>query len=222
MKKSLLLGILGLTATTVSSFGQGVIYLDNYVSSSHPPVVYGAGVPNAIPGAAVTTNVLAGGPYTVGLYFVNQSGNYVSDFNSDPSGFADPTMLYSGPGMLLLGGGPGSTGEIGVQFDVAHIPGEYEATGSFNPGLGGDVTMTMMIIAYNGSSYANATVRGHSTAFTITTVVGLPPPSYTGDFETDGGFAVYSVPEPSVFALSGIGTAALMLTRRKKSNPRNG
>src|SRR5579863_1968334 len=122
MKRSLLLGIFALAATAVSSFGQGQIYLDNYDSESHPAVVYGAAVPNATPGAAVTTNVLAGGPYTVGLYFVNQAGNYISDFNSDPSGFADPTTLYSGPGTLLQGGGPGSTAEIGIQYDFGHVP----------------------------------------------------------------------------------------------------
>jgi hypothetical protein len=168
-----------------------------------------------VPGAGVTTNVLAGGPYTVGLYFVNQAGNYVSDFNSDPGGFADPATLYSGPGTLLLGNGPGSTAEIGDYY-AAYNPGQYEGIG-FNPGLGQGATMTMMLVAYNGSSYADATVRGHSTAFTIVTSVGVNDPTPTGAFETDGGFAVYSVPEPSVFALSGIGTAALMLTRRKKS-----
>ena len=217
MKKSLFLGILALAASAVSSFGQGQVYLNNYATSltgALQDVVYGAGVPNAVPGAGVTTNVLAGGPYTAGLYFVNQAGNYVSDFNSDTSGFADPAMLYSGPGTLLLGGGLGSTAEIDDQFAK---PGEYATGPAFQPGLGQGATMTLMIIGYNGSSYANATVRGHSTAFTMITSVGLVQPFFTGDFETDGGFAVYSVPEPSVFALSGIGTAALMLTRRKKS-----
>ena len=148
----------------------------------------------------------------VGLYFVNQAGNYVSDFNSDPSGFADPTTLYSGPGTLLLGSGLGSAAEIGDQYVN---PGEYSATAGFNPGLGAGITMTLMLVAYNGSSYADATVRGHSTAFTIFTAVGLSLPSLTGDYETDGGFAVYPVPEPSVFALAGVGAAALMFRRRK-------
>jgi hypothetical protein len=220
MKKSLFLGILALAASAVSSFGQGQVYLNNYATSltgALQDVVYGAGVPNATPGAGVTTNVLAGGPYTVGLYFVNQAGNYVSDFNSDPSGFADPTTLYSGPGTLLLGSGPGSTAEIGDLY-AGYKPGQYSATAFFNPGLGFPGPVTLMIIAYNGSSYANSTVRGHSTAFTATTFEGLVNPLSTGNFETDGGFAVYSVPEPSVFALAGIGTAALMVMRRKRKS----
>jgi hypothetical protein len=48
------------------------------------------------------------------------------------------------------------------------------------------------------------------------TSTSLNSPLYTGNFETDGGFSVFSVPEPSAFALSAIGAAVLMLTRRKK------
>ena len=38
MKKSIVLGILGLAAGAVASYGQGAVFLDNYVKSTYNPV----------------------------------------------------------------------------------------------------------------------------------------------------------------------------------------
>jgi hypothetical protein len=215
MKKSLIIGIVGLAA--ISSFGQGQISLSNYSSSllsvGHPlqDIIYGAGSGGTM-GIRVANNSTAGGPFTAGLYYVNTSGNFTANFAADPTGWEDPTTLYSGPGVLTLATGPGATGGIG-NLDTG-TPGEYGPSQAFNPGLGQGVTITAMTIAYNGSSYANAFNRGHSTAYTIVTSVGTTFPNLTGVSESDGGFAVLSIPEPSVLALSSLG--ALMLVRRKK------
>jgi hypothetical protein len=217
MKKSLIVGILGLAASAVSAFGQGTIALSNYstslMSAHHPlqDVIYGTGF-GALDGTRVTTNG-PGGPYTAGFFYVNTAGNYVANFGSDPAGTATPTALYSGPGTLTLASGLGATG--GIDNADTGTPGEYGPSSSFNPGLGQGVTVTVMVIAYDGSSYGSATIRGHSTAFTMVTSVGVVNPALSGVSENDGGIA-FNIPEPSVLALSGVGVAALMLVRRRK------
>jgi hypothetical protein len=208
MKKTILLGLLGLAAASLPSFGQGTIALDNYDSTQHPLVTYGANTGGTV-GSAITT-----GTYTAGWYFVNTAGNFVGSFAADASGNAIPTGLYSGPGTLTLATGIGSTG--GINNGDTGMPGEYAPPQAFNPGLGEGATVTVMIIAYDTGSYAGASNRGHSTAFTMTTSTGSAFAPFSGNSETDGGFAVHPVPEPTVFALAGIGAAALMIVRRKK------
>ncbi len=39
MKRSFALGILGLAATAVSTYGQGCIFLDNYLNSTFNPIL---------------------------------------------------------------------------------------------------------------------------------------------------------------------------------------
>jgi len=208
MKKSLLLGLLGLAAAALPSFGQGTIALDNYDSVTHPTVKYGVGTGGTV-GAAITA-----GNYTAGWYFVNTAGNFTANFAADPLGSALPTSLYSGAGVLTLATGLGATG--GIDNGDTGTAGEYAPPQAFNPGLGEGATVTVMLIAYNNGSYALASNRGHSTAFTMTTSVGSAFAPFSGASETDGGFSVVPVPEPTVFALAGMGAAALMIVRRKK------
>jgi len=211
MKKTLILGILGLAASAVTSFGQGSLALNNYHYSLTGPlqdVKYGAGSDGTV-GAGLNSS------YTVGVYYVSVAGDNHASFSADASGTALPTSLYTGPGTLTLAGLTGTFGDILAGF----TPGEYAPANSFNPGLGGGATATIMVIAYEGSSYATASHRGHSAAFTMTTPSGSAATPLTGNSETDGGFSAFtvaSVPEPSVLALSGLGAAALMALRRKK------
>jgi hypothetical protein len=212
MKKSLVVGILGLAAHVLSSYGQGTVALNNFSSSIAPhalqDVVFGAGF-----GALTGTGV--GNAYTAGFYYVNVAGDYTADFSFDPTGQANPTSLYSGPGTLTLAVGNGATGQIASLTDTGGAKGEYAPSLSFNPGLGQGATLTMMVIAYNNSSYNFATIRGHSQPFTMVTSVGTAAPELSGNAEHDGGI-VFTIPEPSIFALSGVGVAAFMLMRRKK------
>jgi len=210
MKKSLILGLLGLAVSVGTSFGQGQIWLDNYDSTTHPAVKYGQ--PEA--GGAIGAGITGASGYSIGLYFVNQAGNFTANFAADPTGTANPLNLYSGAGVLTLGTGVGSSGGIGGA-DTG-TPGQYAPAQTFNPGLGEGATVTVMLIAYNQGSYTAASYRGHSAAFTMTTSVATATPAYSGNAETDGGFSVFAVPEPSVFALAGLGGAFLMLIRRKK------
>lgn len=202
MKKSLFPALIALAATAITTYGQGFFFLDNYDSTAHPLA--------ELNGSPITT----GSGFTVGLYYVNTMGNYVSDFAPDISGAGLPTSLYSGPGTLTLGTGPGSTALVADPY-VLDTPGQYASPNDFQPGFGAGATVTVMLMLYNGSSYSSASLRTHSTAFTIETSIGAAFENYTGDFETDGGMDIIT-PEPSVFALTAMSAAAFMLFRRKK------
>src|ERR1017187_6075214 len=98
MKKSLVLGILGLATAAVTSYGQGYITLDNY--NGGPLLTYGAGVPaNGVSGALGSGGL--NGSWTVGLYFVGGT-----------SGLSQAAGTGMPDASLILGTGVGST--IGV------------------------------------------------------------------------------------------------------------
>jgi len=212
MKKTLIIGLLGLAASVAPSFGQGIIALDNYLSNggNNGPgfVLYGqAGIPaNGTSGGAGTSGsgIVAG--WTVGFYWV--AGNQVANVTPDATGTAVPAG-----GGLALATGSGST----APSFAFSTPGTYEATAAYaTAGVAAGGTITMELIAYNTSagSYANAGYRGHSTAFTMTVADPTGAPNLSGNFAPS--FNVLPVPEPTTFALSGLGAAALLFFRRKK------
>jgi hypothetical protein len=203
MKKSIVLAIVGLAAAVSPSLGVGVILLDNY-DTSGPLVTYG-------PGGFGPVGQGLGAGWTAGLYYA--LGDVTASVAADPTGEAVPDTLGGG---LVLGTGPGST----AAFDAFPFstPGEFWTGSSFGiPGSlsGGGQTVTLMIVAYDGSSYLNAFDRGHSAAFTMTTTANTSPnPHSVGDFMA--GFAV-PAPEPKTLALGGLGGLSLWLMRRKKA-----
>jgi hypothetical protein len=210
MKKSLILGILGLTAVAASSYGQGFIALDNYFSNSGATgpgfVDYGLLVPaNGVSGAPGTVGAGLNSSWTVGLYFVVGTPSI-----TDPAGNGTPN------GALALGTGAGSS--VVVDSSAFNNPGDFSAAQEFNSGgVAGD-TITAEIVAYDtaGGTYANAAYRGHSAPFTMPTVaITANTPTYVGDFFQT--FQVTPVPEPTTLALAGLGGAALLAIRRKKS-----
>ncbi|HYE31884.1 MAG TPA: PEP-CTERM sorting domain-containing protein [Methylomirabilota bacterium] len=85
------------------------------------------------------------------------------------------------------------------------------------PGVQAGQTATLKVRAYEGASYATATLRGESATFNLalggTPPGGAPltPPALAGL----QGFALQVVPEPSTIALGVLGAAALLLRRRK-------
>jgi hypothetical protein len=201
MKKSLILGLLSLAATVTPSFGQGTIFLDNYFTSG-PSVTYGAGTP------------LPAG-WTMGFYYA--VGNQTGVISSDPTGTALPETLGGG---LALAIGSGSTAAF--YTSSFNTPGQAFASAFFSvPGTafaGGD-TITVMVIAYTGLTYAGASARGHSTAFTMATSAGNSSgPNSIGDFMP--GFNV-PVPEPSVFAIASLAASALLFFRSKNQSTKD-
>src|SRR5260370_13753606 len=71
MKKSLVLGILGLTAGAASCFGSNFILLDSYMSEPTPTISYGANVRayGGSSGAFGTVGAGLNSGWTVGFYF---------------------------------------------------------------------------------------------------------------------------------------------------------
>lgn len=224
MKKSLVLGILGLTTAALSSYGQGNIFLDNYLASSYNPIL--------VNGAKATPTITIWGPWgtpysysvTVGMYYDPIPGqNVTAAFNAamatDPAGIADPSALNSA---LIPATGAGSTATI-----LTSSPGYFTALGSFSiQPSGTPSTFTIVVVAWaGGSSYDSALIRGYSEAVQITAAApSVPNGGDVGRFFPEGTFGdevpmiqIWLVPEPATFALAGLGGLALWLLRRKKT-----
>jgi hypothetical protein len=203
MKKALLASLLGIALNVTSSHGQGYIIMENY------QLVNG------------TTPVFSGVKYAAGSGAV--SGQYVgaaSGFKSD--------LLFS------LNGGTTYTLASGSQtafFSGSHDGGAptTDGAGSF---IGGTVTIPgytsgsilFEVRAFNGASYGlSGFYNGISDPFTINSLQTNPALPADDLLQLNGGTTptglqsfVVAVPEPTVFALAGMGAAALMIVRRKK------
>jgi len=208
MKKTIVLGMIGLAASMVSSYGQGAIHLDNY-DSSGPYVTYGAGTDGTV-GTGVSS------AYTMGFYYWIAVGNFTGSTTADPSGTLDPATL----GSYALATGAGSTAAMGYGGTGGAAYGASAWLVPITPGPSGGATLTLELIAYEGASYASALYRGHSAPFTIlTSDTSSPTPNTTGAAMTGQGIglSVHPVPEPTTLALGGLGGLALLLLRRKQS-----
>src|SRR5689334_17415182 len=105
MKKSVILGLLGLAATAATTFGQGFISLDNYTTYG-PLVTYGAGVPaNGTSGALGTVGNGLGTGWTAGM-FVAQGDITGALVGGNVAGNGDPTLQNPA---FVLATGSGST-----------------------------------------------------------------------------------------------------------------
>jgi hypothetical protein len=215
MKRSFVLGVLGLVAATASSFGAGFIYLDNYLSfggNGGPPISYGIGVPaNGVSGPLGTpgTGLLAG--WTAGIYYAN--GNVLSQVQADPSGTAIPSSLYSG---FILGTGPGSTALVYTSTGIPGTPGEFTSATELNVGGNAGDLITAEVVVYDtaSGSYANATWRAHSAPFVMPTVAATDPsPNSVGNYMP--AFSV-GVPEPTTLTLTVLGGLASLVVLRRK------
>jgi hypothetical protein len=205
MKKSLVIGILGLAVGAVSSYGQGNIFLDNYLSSTY----------NGIFEAVILGGGLVPTSFTAGIYYdTTANANITASVAADPTGTALPGSLNPS---LVLATGPGSTAPFVVPGYFSAGPAFNIQPGSLTPAQG---SYTLMIVAYNGSSYATSTIRGHSAAVYV--LDAAPDIAYGGDLGTFFAtgvpmFSVASVPEPTTLALGALGGLGLLLFRRKQA-----
>jgi hypothetical protein len=218
MKRTILAAIVGVAAVvaTSSSYGQGRINLNNYTGSGNQ-ILYGGGA-NTISGTTVGYGLVNGSffngaagniTWTVGFYYA--LGDVTASVAVDPTGFADPSTLGGGLGFAT--GAPGDTTVIG------HGPGggyfSSSSDGIINGWTAGSVTFE--VVAYSGVDYASSPYRGHSAAFLLTPADSTSTAPRISNF--NGGmpsFSVFSVPEPSTFALAGFGAAVLLFYRRWK------
>jgi hypothetical protein len=210
MKKSLILGVLGLVAVAASSYGQGYILLDNYISNGGaggPVITYGFDVPaNGVSGALGTPGTGLLGGWTAGIYFVAGTPSI-----TDPAGMGFPDA------QLAVGTGPGSTAAFWTS--TFGTPGEFMAANPFLVGGTGGVTPTITaeIVFYptSAGSYAAAMFRAHSAPFTMPSNGAIiPSHPLVGDYFS--AFSMILIPEPTTLALGALGGLSLLLFRRRK------
>jgi hypothetical protein len=193
--------VLGSIAIVASSFGQGTVVFANYTTPSGTGPTFDPGV-NA-PVTYTPVGVRIGSEFTASLLFSLDGGaNYTALSQAAAgAGSAYPTPFLATDG------------------DDAHGAGYFQGPNVTIPGYSSG-PITFIVQAYHGSSYAAADFKGQSAPFTLNSIAtGLTVPGDFGQVGGTGGFLqpfVIGVPEPSVFALAGLGAAGLIAFRRKK------
>jgi hypothetical protein len=192
------------TASALSMFGQGRVAFNNINSGNVITITNSSAF--AAPGeGAAGANV--GSTYSIQLLWAP-----VATYNTEASFLA--AVVGSSSGFAFFGTTGGSPGTDGAGlFDGSTVP---SPVGTSMPA--GAYTMQARAW-YNGgvfSTYALALAgnanTGYSSLFNLTATAS-PTPAPNTIFPS---FQVALVPEPSTFALAGLGAAALMIFRRKK------
>ena len=190
MKKLLTTGLM--VGLAVSAFAQGQINLDNNANTSTSPTA--------------TSNGLfffdADGPGGPGAPILANT-----DFNVSFYGGSDAASL------VLLRTFVGGTAAGGNAFGAGTFTDPQGAAATI---VGATTTAFFRIDAWTGSAndYASANaLRGTSGVFS-NPIAG--PPNTPPDFTSMPAVVLNPVPEPSTFALAGLGAAALVIFRRRK------
>jgi len=202
MKKALIASVLGIVASVAPSQGQGFIQFNNYQSQTYQPVRV-----NGVNATSPTIEV----QLFWGLEVIS-----------------DPTLLTAGNTAFIdsatfntagsFGGGPGGYFSDGVQTLAGYASGQA----------------TFMVQAWDtstGATFASASVNGQSLLWQegrsdgnggFGIAKGVEPVGFFGSgpgAATPGVTPLVNltiVPEPSTFALLGLGTAGLWFFRRRK------
>jgi PEP-CTERM motif len=205
MKRKLIGSILGMGAAVTMAHAQGHVLLNNYSfnpygSSSYygDPVLYGAGS-----GGTVGAKVAASSGFNLELaYELGTATGSSATSQNGPAGTLDAGFTETG-----------TTGLVGGGFGVAgYFEGGTVTIADYTSG-----PITFEFLAFNGSDYADSTIRGHSEAVTLASIAtGLTPSTQLSGFSS-AGFYVTTVPEPATMGLLGLGAAGLMYFRRRKA-----
>jgi len=205
MKKSVILAVMGLSVGAISSFGQGSIVFNSYNAD---------GV-----GSGFTTTTF--GANTSGYTGLVGSGTSAGVFDADVLYSLTPITDAAGNGALTAGwltsgSGSPSVNSLVTAFGTGGNAGYFVPTHDFtlNPYTAGS-TVYFEIIAFNGSSYANATIRGHSASFSDSLATGIVTP-VNATWSSFTVAAVAPTPEPTTLALAGLGGLASLLALRRK------
>lgn len=187
MKKILIASIIGIAAV-VSTYGQGSILFESYGYTTDAKVTYGANTDGAV-GTGI------GSAYNAALLY----------------GFGD----ISDPGSLTLLPGVTATFNSGiVPAGYFVYAGSAGATITIPGYVSGPVTF--QVIAFNGPDFNSSSIRGASSLFTVAGLAtGQSPADEFGPALQ--GFSVVPVPEPTTFALAGLGIASMLIFRRRKA-----
>jgi hypothetical protein len=207
MKKTLLTISLALVSA-VTVFGQGRVQFNNVSGAADATVAVTITNNAAFARAGEgTAGSFVGGNYNVMLLWAPQAA-YADEaaFLAAVVGSGGTTSFFG-----ATGGGPGSDG-AGL-FDAGTVP---SPVGTSMPA--GNYTMQAQAW-YNGGQYATyaaALAAGANTGYSQLFNLAATAFPTAAPNTTFSAFSVAAVPEPTVFALAGLGAAALMIVRRRK------
>lgn len=207
MKKALVAAILGIALKATVAHGQGYIIMENYKLVNGVTPVF-AGVTYGPGSAKAGQFVGAASGFKVDLLFSLNGGTTYS------LAAGSQTPFFAGS---ADGGTPTTDGAGSFLGSTVTIPGYTSGAVNF------------IVEAFNGASYGQVgSFNGQSAPFTIATlnnnnalpsadlINGSGALPFTGSASTGLQPFVVTVPEPSIFALAGLGAAGLMAFRRKK------
>lgn len=191
-------------ALVSSSYGQGQVNFQNYnfgATTLNAPVTFGK-----------TQN--SGGVNGVLGTRIGKEFNAALEFSLDGTTFNTLTAAQANDGTAYPT--PFAFG-IGNDGDAANFAGYFFGNSVQIPGYTSG-SISFKIDVYNGTSFSsgNTTWNGQSATFTMPSITVVGGTALPSDFAGLNSFTVNPVPEPTVFALAGIGAAALMIVRRKK------
>lgn len=180
--------LLGLFVVCFKSQGQGSVnFANTNFNGLDAPVTFNPG------------GIRLGSEFTADLLYSLDGGATYSRLTAEQSGSATyPTPFAFG---------------IGADGDSANFAGYFFGNTVTIPGYSSGA-VSFIVEAYHGASYAVADWKGQSAPFIIPSLAtGLEPPEF---FPADSmqPFSLI-IPEPSVFALAGLGAVGLMAFRGK-------
>lgn len=216
--KKLILAACGVVCAA-SVFGQGTVVFNNRVVGSvvthiYAPLASSPGTQQQGNGTADT----AAGTTDWSAYTLLTGGGYTAQLWAAPGqNAAEGSLVAASPTTVMrTGGGAGFV--AGVTATLPNVPGDSAAGATAEVRVwdnrGGTVTSwsAALALAATDTTYA----MGASPLFNITATIGgtlNTPPNLVGL----QSFNIYTtVPEPSTFALAGLGAAALFIFRRRK------
>jgi len=204
--KKLILAACALTCAA-SVFAQGTVVFNNRVTGTTVSKVYA-------PFATDTARV--------------QSGNSATDF---PAGTTDWTgwtalagatysaQLYAAPGTVTDAGSLVAASSAATTFRTGAAAGFVNPVTATLTGVAADAaSATLQLRVWDnttGATWEAAATKGASALFVVNAIGGSlnPAPNLVGLTSFN---ITSTVPEPSTFALVGLGTAALLIFRRRK------
>jgi hypothetical protein len=200
--KKIILTLVALSAAA-SVFAQGTIVYYNRVSGSVVALIYGPELSDA--SLAITGNTASGTPVGTAVY--TGGGLTGTGFTAE---------LWAGTSADSLAAVPGSQKD----FRTGGFAGAINNSGGVIaiPGVGEAGSAALQVRAWDNAggtitSWDAASIRGESAVFMSLPLGGLAPPPNMVGLES---FNIHTaVPEPSTFALLGLGALGMMIFRRK-------